>query len=324
MREALEKEGAPPDLLQCLTKVNIPMSQALMAEADLVIATGGQPMVRAAYSSGTPAYGVGAGNSTMVIDETANIAEAALNTRLSKTSDFGSGCSADGNLIIQESIFDALLAQLVKEGGYIANDAEKAALRQAMWDDENHRLADTVAVAPQKLAEAAGFTIPADRKFIIVRGDGIGKEFPYSGEKLTTLLAVYKYGTFDEALTMMRGIYNVGGKGHSCGIYSFNQEHIHQLAMAAPVSRMMVRQPQSKANAGAFNNGMPMTSSLGCGTWGGNVISENVSLKHYMNTTWVSVPIKEDKPSDQELFGAFYDPTMEEGDFTVEDMAIAC
>jgi sulfoacetaldehyde dehydrogenase len=324
MREALEKEGAPPDLLQCLTRVNIPMSQALMAEADLVIATGGQPMVRAAYSSGTPAYGVGAGNSTMVIDETANIEEAAMNTRLSKTSDFGSGCSADGNLIIHESIFDAMLAQLQVEGGYLANDEEKTKLRKAMWDDENHRLADTVAVSPQKLAEAAGFSIPADRKFIIVRGDGIGKEYPYSGEKLTTLLAVYKYGSFDEALSMMRGIYNVGGKGHSCGIYSFNPEHIHQLAMAAPVSRMMVRQPQSKANAGAFNNGMPMTSSLGCGTWGGNVISENVSLKHYMNTTWVSVPIPEDKPSDQELFGEFYDPSMEEGEFKAEDMASAC
>ena len=324
MREALKREGAPEDLLQCLTKVNIPMSQALMAEADLVIATGGQPMVRAAYSSGTPAYGVGAGNSTMVIDETADIKEAALNTRLSKTSDFGSGCSADGNLIIQESIFDALLGQLQVEGGYLANDEEKAKLRKAMWDDEGHRLADTVAVSPQKLAEAAGFSIPADRKFIIVRGDGIGKEYSYSGEKLTTLLAVYKYGTFDEALSMMRGIYNVGGKGHSCGIYSFNPEHIHQLAMAAPVSRMMVRQPQSKANAGAFNNGMPMTSSLGCGTWGGNIISENVSLKHYMNTTWVSVPIKEDRPSDQELFGEFYDPALEEGEFTAEDMASAC
>jgi sulfoacetaldehyde dehydrogenase len=324
MREALEKEGAPPDLLQCLTRVNIPMSQALMAQADLVIATGGQPMVRAAYSSGTPAYGVGAGNSTMVIDETADIKEAAHNTRLSKTSDFGSGCSADGNLIIQESIFEDLLAQLQKEGGYLANDAEKAALRKAMWDDELHRLADTVAIAPQKLAEAAGFTIPADRKFIIVRGDSIGQGHPFSGEKLTTLLAVYKYGTFDEALTMMRGIYNVGGKGHSCGIYSFNPDHIHQLAMAAPVSRMMVRQPQSKANAGAFNNGMPMTSSLGCGTWGGNVISENVSLKHYMNTTWVSVPIPEDRPSDRELFGAFYDPSLEEGEFTAEDMASAC
>jgi sulfoacetaldehyde dehydrogenase len=311
MRDALEREGAPPDILQCLTKVNIPMSQALMARADLIVATGGQPMVRAAYSSGTPAYGVGAGNATMIIDETANIEEAARNTRLSKTSDYGSGCSADGNLIIQEGIFDAMLAQLVKEGGYLASDSEKALLRKAMWDDGGHRLADTVAIAPQKLAAAAGFSIPADRKFLIVHGDGIGKVHPYSGEKLTTLLALYKYGSFDQALSMMRAIYEVGGKGHSCGIYSFDQSHIHQLALAAPVSRIMVRQPQSKANAGAFNNGMPMTSSLGCGTWGGNIVSENVHLKHYMNTTWVSVPIKEDRPSDEELFGAFYDARLE-------------
>lgn len=311
MREALEREGAPADILQCLTKVNIPMSQALMARGDLIIATGGQPMVRAAYSSGTPAYGVGAGNSTMIIDETANIQEAARNTRLSKTSDFGSGCSADGNLIIEESIFDKLLAQLQVEGGYLCNDQEKAALRKVMWDDENHRTSDTVAIAPQKLAQIAGFTIPADRKFLIVHGDGIGKEHPYSGEKLTTLLAVYKYKGFDQALQMMRAVYEVGGKGHSCGIYSFNQDHIHALALAAPVSRIMVRQPQSKANAGAFNNGMPMTSSLGCGTWGGNIVSENVHLKHYLNTTWVSVPIKEDKPSDAELFGDFYDPELE-------------
>jgi sulfoacetaldehyde dehydrogenase len=314
MREALVRNGAPPDILQCLTKVNIPMSQALMARADLIIATGGQPMVRAAYSSGTPAYGVGAGNSTMIIDETANIEEAARNTRLSKTSDFGSGCSADGNLIIESSIFDRLLKQLQLEGGYVANDTEKAALRRVMWDDEMHRLPDTVAIAPQQLAKIAGFSIPADRKFIIVHGDRIGKEHPFSSEKLTTLLAVYRYNGFDEALEMVRGIYDVGGKGHSCGIYSFDQGHIHALALAAPVSRIMVRQPQSKANAGAFNNGMPMTSSLGCGTWGGNVVSENVHLKHYMNTTWVSVPIKEDKPSDEELFGEFYDPALELGE----------
>jgi sulfoacetaldehyde dehydrogenase len=311
MREALEKEGAPADILQCLTKVNIPMSQAAMARADLVIATGGQPMVRAAYSSGTPAYGVGAGNSTMIIDETANIEEAARNTMLSKTSDFGSGCSADGNLVIEASIFDKMIAQLQKEGGYLASDQEKAALRKAMWDGEDHRTPNTVAIAPQQLAKIAGFEIPADRKFIIVMGDGIGKQHLYSSEKLTTLLAVYKYQGFDNALEMMRGIYEVGGKGHSCGIYSFNQDHIDRLAKAAPVSRIMVRQPQSKANAGAFNNGMPMTSSLGCGTWGGNIVSENVHLKHYMNTTWVSVPIKEDKPSDAELFGDFYDPTLE-------------
>ena len=311
MREALEREGAPADILQCLTNVNIPMSQALMARADLVIATGGQPMVRSAHSSGTPAYGVGAGNSTMVIDETANIEEAAHNTRLSKTSDFGSGCSADGNLIIEAGIFDACLKQLQAEGGYLASAGEKAALRRVMWDDERHRTPHTVAIAPQRLADIAGFNIPADRKFIIVEGDGIGKEHPFSGEKLTTLLAVYRYKGFDQALDMMRAIYEVGGKGHSCGIYSFDQDHIDKLARAAPVSRIMVRQPQSKANAGAFNNGMPMTSSLGCGTWGGNIVSENVHLKHYMNTTWVSVPIKEDRPSDAELFGDFYDAALE-------------
>ena len=311
MREALQREGAPADLLQCLTKVNIPMSQALMARADLVLATGGQPMVRAAYSSGTPAYGVGAGNSTMIIDETANIEEAAHNTRLSKTSDFGSGCSADGNLLIDETIFDKMIEQLVKEGGYLASEEEKAKLCKVMWDGEGHRLAETVAVSPQVLAERAGFKISPDRKFIVVRGDGIGKLQPFSREKLTTLLAVYKYSGFANCLKMMKAVYEVGGKGHSCGIYSFNQEHIHQLGLAAPVSRIMVRQPQSKANAGAFNNGMPMTLSLGCGTWGGNIVSENVTLKHYMNTTWVSVPIPEDKPSDAELFGSFYDPEME-------------
>src|SRR5438034_11546678 len=136
MREALAREGAPADILQCLTKVNIPMSQALMARADLIVATGGQPMVRAAYSSGTPAYAVGSGNSTRIIDETANIEEAARNARLSKTSDFGSGCSADGNLIIEASIFDKLLAQLQKEGGYLATPQQKEMLRKAMWDDE--------------------------------------------------------------------------------------------------------------------------------------------------------------------------------------------
>ena len=311
MREALEKEGAPADIFQCLQNVNIPMSTALMAKADLVLATGGQAMVHAAYSSGTPAYGVGAGNSTMIFDETTNVEEAAKNTMLSKTSDYGSGCSADGNLIIHESIYDKMLDALQKEGGYLANAEQKEKLKNVMWDKDGSRLSDTVAIAPQKLAQAAGFEIPADRKFIIVIGDGAGVK-PFSGEKLTTLLAVHKYeGEFENALDAMRAVYEVGGKGHSVGIYSFDDDHINRLALAAPVSRIMVRQPQSKANAGAFNNGMPMTSSLGCGTWGGNIISENVHLKHYMNTTWVSRPIPEDKPSDQELFGDFYNPEME-------------
>lgn len=306
MRETLKRLGAPEDLFQCIRTPSIPVTQDLMAVCDLTMATGGKPMVKAAYSSGKPAYGVGAGNSTMVIDETADIEEAARNTRISKTSDFGSGCSADGNLIVEASIYEALLAQLQAEGGYLCSEEEKAKLEQALWDDDGHRTMNTIAIAAQRIAEIAGFSIPEDRKFLIVQQDRIGKEHKFSGEKLCVVLAMYRYSGFEQAIEMVRQIYEVGGKGHSCGIYSFDDGHIDRLARVAPVSRMMVRQPQSKANAGAFNNGMPMTSSLGCGIWGGNITNENVHLKHYLNITWVSRPIAEDRPSEQELFGEFY------------------
>jgi sulfoacetaldehyde dehydrogenase len=243
----------------------------------------------------------------MVIDETANIAEAARNTRLSKTSDFGSGCSADGNLIVEETVYDGFLEQLQVEGGYLVADEEKQRLQDVLWNSEGHRTPETVARPAAKIAEIAGFSIPAGKTFLIVRENRIGKEYLFSSEKLCTVLAIFRYrGGFENALEMVRQIYEVGGKGHSCGIYSFNDDHIHQLALVAPVSRIMVRQPQSKANAGAFNNGMPMTSSMGCGIWGGNITNENISLKHYMQVTWVSRPIPEDRPSEAELFGEFY------------------
>jgi sulfoacetaldehyde dehydrogenase len=306
MREPLKKLDAPVNLLQCVENPSVPLAQELMSICDLTIATGGGAMVKAAYSSGKPAYGVGAGNSTMVIDETADIEEAARNTCISKTSDNGSGCSADGNLLVEETIYDRFLEQLQKEGGYLVNAEEKEKLKVAMWDAEGHRNFDTIARPAARIAEVAGFSIPAGKTFFIVKEDKIGKEHLFSSEKLCVVLSIFKYSGFDTVLEMVKQIYEVGGKGHSCGIYSFNDEHIHQLAMIAPVCRMMVRQPQSKSNAGSFTNGMPMTSSLGCGTWGGNITSENISLKHYMNTTWVSRPIPEDRPSDEELFGEFY------------------
>jgi sulfoacetaldehyde dehydrogenase len=179
-----------------------------------------------------------------------------------------------------------------------------------------HRLPSTVAISPQKLAEVAGFSIPEDRKFIMVVGgnglEKIGKEHFFSSEKLTTLLALFKYeGEFQNALDMMQAIFNVGGKGHSCGIYSFDDDHIHRLGMCAPVSRIMVRQPNNRGNSGSSTNGMPPTSSMGCGTWGGNIVSENITLKHYMNTTWVARPLPEDMPSNEELFGDFCKPDMD-------------
>jgi sulfoacetaldehyde dehydrogenase len=307
MREALKRLGAPEDLLQCVQNPTIPLSNELMRITDLTVATGGQAMVRAAYSSGKPAYGVGAGNATMVIDDTADIEEAARNTRISKTNDNGSGCSADGNLIVDESIYQRMIDQLQEEGGYLVTGHEKSLLEKAYWDQEGHRTAATIARPAARVAELAGFPIPKDKTFFIVPEANIGKEHAFSREKLGVVLAVFKYsGGFEGALDMVRRILEVGGRGHSCGIYSFNDDHIHRLALMAPVSRIMVRQIQSRSNAGTFTNGMPMTSSMGCGIWGGNITNENVSLKHYMNVTWVSRPTPEDRPPDEELFGEFY------------------
>ena len=306
MRAALRKLGAPEDLIQCVERPSIPLANELMRTCDLTIATGGPAMVKAAYGSGKPAYGVGAGNATMVIDETADVVQAARNTAISKTNDHGSGCSADGNILVDASIYDVFLQQLQAEGGYLVTGAEKALLEKAYWDAEGHRTADTIARAASAVAEIAGFRIPADKTFLLVEESLIGREHRFSTEKLGTVLAVFKSNGFDHALDQVRQIFETAGRGHSCGIYSHDDDHVHRLALAAPVSRIMVRQVQSSSNAGTFTNGMPMTSSMGCGIWGGNITNENISLKHYMNVTWVSRPIAEDRPSEQELFGEFY------------------
>ena len=306
LRAALKKQGAPEDLMLCLDKPSIPLAQELMSICDLTIATGGTAMVQAAYGSGKPAYGVGAGNATVVVDETADLADAARNTRISKTQNHGSGCSCDGNLLVEATVYDEFLEHLQNEGGYLAGPDEKRRLEAVMWDAQGRRTLDTVARAAGVIAAKAGFRLPAGKSFIIVTEDRIGKAHRFSGEKLSPVLAIFKYSGFDQALRMVSDIFEVGGKGHSVGIASFDDDHIHRLAMMAPVSRIMVRQPNVRGNAGSFNNGMPMTASLGCGTWGGNITSENISVKHYMNTTWVSRGIPEDRPSEQELLGEFY------------------
>ena len=306
MRATLQKLGVPEDVLQCVERPSIPLANELMSICDLTIATGGPAMVKAAYGSGKPAYGVGAGNATMVVDETADIAEAAKNSAISKTNDYGSGCSADGNVLVDSTIYDRFLERLQHEGGYLVTEQEKPLLQRAYWDEQGRRTADTIARPASAVAAKAGIALPAGKTFFIVPETYIGKRFPFSTEKLGVVLSIFKYHGFDDVLDKVRQIFETGGKGHSCGIYSFDDDHIHRLALAAPVSRMMVRQIQSRSNAGTFTNGMPMTSSMGCGVWGGNITNENISLKHYMNVTWVSRPIAEDKPSEEELFGEFY------------------
>ncbi len=302
MREALKKYGAPEDLVIAIEEPTLEISNELMKQVDLVLATGGAGMVKAAYTSGTPSYGVGAGNAVVVVDETADLADAANKIKSSKTFDFATSCSAENSLIIQEGVYAGLIEALKAEGGYLATAEEKAKLQAAMWVD-GHLSPKIIAQSAQTIAKEAGIEIPEDRKFIMVEETGVGAEHPFSGEKLSVVVALFKYGKFEEAVSKVNEITKYQGMGHSCGIHSFNEDHIMELAMMTKVSRMNVRQGQALANTGNWFNGMPFTTSLGCGSWGGNIVSENITWKHMINTTWVSRPFPPVKPTDEELFG---------------------
>jgi sulfoacetaldehyde dehydrogenase len=302
MREVLKKYKAPADTLICIEEPTKEISQELMRQCDLVIATGGSNMVRAAYSSGTPAYGVGAGNAVIVIDETANLKDAAMKIRISKTADLATGCSSDNSIVVQEDIYEDLLKALKEEKGYLVNSEEKELLQKVLWVD-GHLNGEIIARPATRIAEIAGFEVPEDTRFIMVEETGIGKDYPFSGEKLSVVLTVYKYKDFNEAVEKVNTIQQYQGAGHSCGIHSFNEEHIMQLSCQTKTSRVMVRQAQAVGNSGDWGNGMPFTVTLGCGTWGGNITTENITWKHYINITRVAFPIEEVIPSDEEIFG---------------------
>ena len=302
MREALKKFGAPEDLILGIESPTMEASAELMKQCDLVVATGGAGMVKAAYSSGTPAYGVGAGNVVTVVDKTADLKEAANKIMLSKTFDLATSCSADNNIVLEEAIYDDMIAALKAEGGYLANAEEKEKLKNTIWED-GHLSRAIVAQEPLKIAELAGITIPEDTKFILVEEDGVGPDHPFSGEKMCIVAAVHKVADFDAAVKKVNEITAYQGAGHSCGIYTYDNDHVEQYALKTKTSRVMVRQPQCYGNSGNWDNGLPFTLTLGCGTWGGNISSENITWKHFINTTWVSLPIPEKIPTDEELFG---------------------
>lgn len=302
MREILEKNGAPKDLFICVDKPSKEISQLLMSQCDLTMATGSGDMVKAAYSSGKPAYGVGAGNAVVVIDETADLADAARKIKIGKLGDNASGCSAENSLVIKESIYDEMVALLKQEGGYLVNAEEKEKLKHTMWVD-GHLSRDIVAKSADRIAKAADISIPQGAEFIMVEETGIGKEYPFSGEKMSVVLTLYKYQDFEEAIEKVNRITAYSGYGHSCGIHSFNDDHIMQLALNTKTTKVIVRQPHGAANSGAWFNGLANTFSLGCGTWGGNIVSENVTQKHYMNTTWVAEPIDREEATEEEIFG---------------------
>jgi sulfoacetaldehyde dehydrogenase len=306
MRKGLKKVGAPEDLVQNIKEPTLESSQELMGMVDLVLATGGAGVVKVAYSSGKPAYGVGAGNATVVVDESANIDETAEKIFKGKTFDNATSCSAENNIIIHESIFDELLAGLMKQGGFLVTGGDRAKLKAAMWPDGSHLSGKIVCKSVKVIAAEAGISVPEGATFLMVLGEAIGPGDMFSAEKLSPVLTLWKYQDFSKAVQMVIDITAFSGYGHSCGIHSTNEEHIMELAMKCKVSRMMVRQPQSYGNSGDWINGMAFTMTLGCGTWGGNITTENICWKHFLNVTWVSYPIPQVIPDPDVLFAPHF------------------
>lgn len=302
VRETLKKYGAPEDLVIGIDSPTMEISNELMKQCDLILATGGAGLVKSAYSSGTPAYGVGAGNAVVVVDADADLKDAAMKIRMSKTFDLATSCSAENAIIVQEGIYDNMIEALKVEGGYLCNEEEKALVQKALWID-GHLNKDIIAQSAQVVADIAGIKVPEDTKFIMVEEDGVGPDHPFSGEKLSVVMAVYKFKEFNEAVDRVNEITGYQGTGHSCGIHSFNEDNIMNLALNTKVSRMNINQGQALANTGNWFNGLPFTTSLGCGTWGGNISSENITWKHLINVTVVSRYFDPVVPTDEELFG---------------------
>ena len=309
MRNALETYGAPADLVIGIETPTLELTNELMNQCDRVLATGGGAMVNAAYSSGTPALGVGVGNAVITVDETADLEDASNKIKLSKTLDLAASCSADNSVILVNKIYDEMMSKFEEKGGYLVSEEEKEKLKNTLWDEEGHLNTAIVAQPADKIAEMADISIPEGTEFYIVPETGWGPDHPFSGEKLSVVMALYKADNIDHAIELTNNIQSYQGQGHSCGIYSNSDENIMKLANVTKTSRVMVNQPQAASNSGNLWNGMRQTFSLGCGSWGGNGTNNNISWRDLINETWVSKPLTETKElsSDEELFGDVMD-----------------
>ncbi|VTU19877.1 acylating sulfoacetaldehyde dehydrogenase [Variovorax sp. RA8] len=312
-----DRIGAPRDLVQLLpSPVTKQATSELMRLCDLVVATGSQANVRAAYASGTPAFGVGAGNVASIVDETADTALAADRIVLSKTFDNATSCSSENSLIVVDAVRAPMIAALEARGAVMLDAAQKKTLQSLMWPEGKlsaaviGKSAGEIAerAAAQDAAGRAGWLAIAERhpRILMVAEDGVGHEHPYSGEKLSPVLAVYAAKDFDEAAAIVDRIYAYEGAGHSVGLHSAEPERAMRLGLTLKVSRVIVDQAHCIATGGSFNNGLPFSLSMGCGTWGKNNFSDNMNYRHFLNITRVSRPIPERVPSQEEIFGEFF------------------
>lgn len=268
-------------------------------------------MVKAAYSSGTPSYGVGPGNSVQIIAEDAEVADAAAKIALSKAFDYATSCSSENSIIVHDSIYHEMMDEMIEnQKCYLVNEKEREKLEAWMWRPNKKGVVglnpEIIARSAEKIAADAGLAVPEGTRIILVEGRMPLEEDHFAEEKLCPVLTVYRYREFVQGVEILTRLTDNAGTGHSCGIHTFKQEYIRHLGETMRTSRIMVRQAQAPANGGNFFNGMPSTVTLGCGTWGGNATTENIHWKHFINVTWVSEPFAPRRPTDEEIWGAFW------------------
>lgn len=303
-----DKIGLSHDLVQMVPAPSSKVkTQRLMETVDLLVVTGSQDNVRRAYSSGTPALGVGAGNVTVIVDETADLAAAARKIAASKTFDNSTSCSSENSLIVVDAVFDDFLTELHRAGGVNLPEESADDLRAALFGG-GHLNRDMLAKDIGQVLSIAGIGLssPETARFLLIEGRGIGPEYPESGEKLSLVTTLYRARDFADAKEIARRMLAHQGAGHSIGLHSADDARARALGQELPTCRVIVNQPHCFATGGSFDNGMPFSLSMGCGSWGGNSIDDNLNYNHFLNITKIVRTIPSREPSVDDIFGEYF------------------
>ncbi|MGI6203764.1 MAG: aldehyde dehydrogenase family protein [Anaerovoracaceae bacterium] len=304
INERLAEIGAPEGLIQCIEEPTMELSGLVMSECDVCISTGGAGMVKAAYSSGKPAFGVGPGNVQTIIDDDADLAKAIPMIVEGRCFDNGIICSGEQSVIMPEGkVEEALKIYGENDVFYVSQHEDVAALRKALFPDGVMNR-DLVGQSAVRVAEAAGLDVPENMRMLLVKAEGCGAVDYLAKEKMAPVQALYTYKTFDEAIEIAEANLEVMGEGHSVSLHSNNDEHIEAAALRLHASRFVVNQVCSTNAGGSFFNGLRGTTTLGCGSWGNNSISENLNWNHLFNVSRIAY-VKKDAvmPPDDEIFG---------------------
>ncbi len=310
IRATLRKLGYPEDLVQtCAPEwVKLETSQQLMKQCDMIVATGGEALVETAYSSGTPALGVGVGNCVSIVTGKTPMDKVAEMIVKSKKFDNATSCSTENNIVVLEDCYDEFVKEMAAHGAVLFREGseEKAKLQKTMWPNtpEDHVLNRAiVAQSAEQIARLAGLDVPAGTKLLMAEEfGGFGNDHPFTGEKLSPVSGIMKARDLDEAIEKVMGCLHYMGNGHSCGIHTNDKADVDKLAAVVTVTKLVVNQPQCLTNSGGWDCGYPVSMTLGCATWGGNSVSHNVTFRDLMNFTYVSRQIPNWHPGKAENF----------------------